>query len=361
MPKERDATFDILKGLGMVGVICGHFSNKTMPFVYTFHMPLFFLVAGYFFTARGFLTTLKKDISRLVVPFMLTCLVLIVLGAMEAIAKGDSVMRAIIGGIGSMIFPNGMEHPAVTGITGFSIGGLILWFLLALFWCKTVYNLLSKYLSTNALLIVSLGVSLAAIYIDTEVMKMPLGILPGLGAVIFFAIGKFIKENREKNGKMLAIFLGICLVIWLRFIIFEHEKNIEMYHNEYNFYPHDVVAAIGGTFAMWLLSKFALKRVSFVGDFLTFFGANSLLIICLHTIDHDHSLLRVFGIRAGGLHLLLAFPMYAFATVLLYKWEWARRIFGIRPYKLTTEERKENVGKSSVEIPSLSEDSDMGR
>ena len=50
MEKMRNATFDMLKGIGILLVIIGHtFMKEIGPYIQAFHMPLFFMVAGYFF------------------------------------------------------------------------------------------------------------------------------------------------------------------------------------------------------------------------------------------------------------------------------------------------------------------------
>ena len=57
MGKIRDITFDIAKGIGIVLVVIGHYIPDNAPswyigfvsFVYHFHMPLFFMIAGFFY------------------------------------------------------------------------------------------------------------------------------------------------------------------------------------------------------------------------------------------------------------------------------------------------------------------------
>ena len=54
MNKDRDIIIDILKGIGMLLVIIGH-SGCIWPFylaIYAFHMPLFFIVSGLFFSTK---------------------------------------------------------------------------------------------------------------------------------------------------------------------------------------------------------------------------------------------------------------------------------------------------------------------
>lgn len=55
MIKQRDIAIDILKGIGMLLVIIGH-SGCIWPFypaINAFHMPLFFIVSGLFFSTKN--------------------------------------------------------------------------------------------------------------------------------------------------------------------------------------------------------------------------------------------------------------------------------------------------------------------
>lgn len=53
MKKTRFTEIDILKGIGIIFVIMGHMGspeylgNSIVPYIYSFHMPLFFLCSGY--------------------------------------------------------------------------------------------------------------------------------------------------------------------------------------------------------------------------------------------------------------------------------------------------------------------------
>lgn len=47
---ERDLSIDIMKGIGICAVIAGHtFLNTIHNLIYSFHMPLFFILSGYFY------------------------------------------------------------------------------------------------------------------------------------------------------------------------------------------------------------------------------------------------------------------------------------------------------------------------
>lgn len=59
---KRLPTFDILKGVGIILVILGHLLGNGfgMNIISQFHMPLFFLISGYFFKSK----TLKYSLSE---------------------------------------------------------------------------------------------------------------------------------------------------------------------------------------------------------------------------------------------------------------------------------------------------------
>ena len=67
---QRDDSFDLLKGLGIILMVWVHCRTDAIShFAYTFHMPLFLFVSGYFFKSRGFKRELSLDFKRIVVPY----------------------------------------------------------------------------------------------------------------------------------------------------------------------------------------------------------------------------------------------------------------------------------------------------
>lgn len=51
---ERERALDVIKGVGILLVVVGHTScpDVLKTWIYSFHMPLFFMVAGYLFNER---------------------------------------------------------------------------------------------------------------------------------------------------------------------------------------------------------------------------------------------------------------------------------------------------------------------
>ncbi len=80
----RDRTFSICKGIGIILVVLGHAGLTGYPsrFIYLFHMPLFFICAGYFFKLRYLdeeKTFVVRRLRKLYVPFVTWSLVFLCL------------------------------------------------------------------------------------------------------------------------------------------------------------------------------------------------------------------------------------------------------------------------------------------
>ena len=69
--QSRAEHLDIAKGIGITLVIFGHLSQSSEMLrilVYSFHMPLFFLISGYLNKENRTLKKLKKDAVSLIRP-----------------------------------------------------------------------------------------------------------------------------------------------------------------------------------------------------------------------------------------------------------------------------------------------------
>lgn len=90
--QSRNVEYDILKGILIVFVVVGHALqscfdtpesyNSLFVFIYTFHMPLFVFISGYFFTScmkYDFKTLIEKKTKRLIVPLLVYSTILFVL------------------------------------------------------------------------------------------------------------------------------------------------------------------------------------------------------------------------------------------------------------------------------------------
>ncbi len=84
MSIHRDSTFDILKGMGIILMVIGH-SGAPMwmhDFIYSFHMPLFFIASGWFFSERSLDNKreyAQKKVKGLYIPYLKWSLIFLLL------------------------------------------------------------------------------------------------------------------------------------------------------------------------------------------------------------------------------------------------------------------------------------------
>lgn len=73
----RIVEFDIAKGIGIILVVIGHqnIPHSVTNWIFSFHMPLFFILSGFFFSSkRKFYEIFKRRVKSLIIPYVFLCL-----------------------------------------------------------------------------------------------------------------------------------------------------------------------------------------------------------------------------------------------------------------------------------------------
>lgn len=63
---------DLLKSIGLLLMVCGHYSlmnSVTTTIIYSFHMPLFFIISGFISRERSFKETITKGFKSIMIPY----------------------------------------------------------------------------------------------------------------------------------------------------------------------------------------------------------------------------------------------------------------------------------------------------
>jgi len=240
---NRDKTFDILKGIAILCVLVGH-SPCTPWFmhriIYSFHMPLFFIVAGYFIHLwDGQKQTLKvmitKNFSRLVIPYIVTSILTLFVCLIQNIKNRsiDNILHDLIGYVLSI-------DTAYDG-TLFDFYQAPIWFLLALFWAKLIFWIISKH--KKWLLPLSFVLSYTMVLIHPYV-PLPWGIGEGVQGLVFVTLGYYVRHRDEyiNDTWWCVIQIGLA-ILWI--LTFKWGK-IEMVFFEYRCFPIDMLSSWGG-------------------------------------------------------------------------------------------------------------------
>lgn len=279
----RLVSFDIAKAIALICVIVGHTSFAGVPqslvdFCYSFDMPLFFIVSGYFCKVQPLDGAyVKKNARGLLLPYVITSIIVIVLMAVRAAILSEGIRSTAISWVVAALYGAGGVHAGMpAGVIG--IGAI--WYLLALFWAKL---LLAAAHQTKWPWLVSLCLFIVGVS-TKDAVWLPWSIQPALCAVLFMWIGQQVKANGLLQKGALPGLLWVCMVMtWLYCGAFYGQLYMES-----NMYAHgaiDVIGGVAGSLCVLKFSELVLSKVGPLTSFLSWFGRNTLPLFCMHLVE----------------------------------------------------------------------------
>lgn len=293
MQNQRDLTFDIMKGIGILLVITAHFfgwnHHVLGESISSFHMPMFFLVAGYFTHIPSnkyeFHANCRKYFNRLIPPYLFAQFCLVLWAVVMVVIKNDDVNIAIREFL-SLLWAD-VDGP-VTPWGKLSIG--VVWFLLALLVSKILLMMISRI--KGWAIPVSFSLAILALFFHKIFPYSIFCVSIALCALPFLTIGWWCRSHSFPNW--LKFFLVIC---WIFALIF---TKLDMYSFTWTCYPVNVLGACGGSYCLYLISKFIKDKIKILANIFAVLGTWSLAIMCFHYIEMNCRL---------GNHVLAFFPM----------------------------------------------------
>lgn len=327
--RNRNPVYDIMKGIGIILMLIGHIppGQRLFHFIYSFHMPLFFIVAGFFAsTTKLSWSVIKKYASRLLLPFLVTMLAIIILSPMRYLFDGN--FNFAIAQVLSLFWA-GDALPTRFGKLSLEA----VWFLVALFWAKCFFQSLGYFVNKSftrykdeIVLALCFAISGGAIFLHKLFPFVPWGLMRGLSAVMFLAIGWYAKRHPIPIYVWIAFVF--CWLIALRFGL------LDMSTYTYKIFPMEVLGAVGATWLVYLLSRVIQNHTVLTCKLLRWFGMNSLLILCVNTLDRRSVLVRVvkgiLDVHPSGLYLntLIHYSIGLTLVIFLISIPYTRRLFG---------------------------------
>lgn len=158
-------------------------------YIYSFHMPLFFIVSGMFHKYRGYIQ-IKKYVRTILIPalffIVLYDIIFIIpfhLGydiVWSGVERGTNIFHSLWN-----VLLDGRKE-SITKISGNGV----CWFLLALFWCKVFTDCIKKKMYLVLFLTISI-VSALALYLQDSIFHM----IQCFIALPFYYIGFLYKDN----------------------------------------------------------------------------------------------------------------------------------------------------------------------
>lgn len=283
---------DIAKGIGIILVIIGHALNKDQHIylrglIYSFHMPLYFILAGYTITSKPslakFRESIKKRVCRLIFP-ALVCYTITSLSQLVILYFNDDfdlnvfICNHLLG----LFFCEGMDIYAWNTI----IPGIgILWFFFAMFFSFSLFYFLHLVIHDSfKVTMLSIIVSIIGYFIVQTVVTIPFSIEISFLLLPFFSFGQYILPKINLSSvRVLLISCGLWLIMFLVTFSLSHFY-FEIVPHCFPFYPICIITAIGGSVFVFCISKL-LTNIKYCSKLLSTIGKNSLYILIAHVLE----------------------------------------------------------------------------
>ena len=261
----RLTVFDILKGIGiLLVIICHTFMKEIGPYITAFHMPLFFIVAGYFYKQNPFNVHLRKDFRRLVIPYLFICIATMLIASVQ----------------------ESRTNHAVSIVTDVLYGcGTPAWFLLGLFGSRAIFNRVLC-LCPNRYIIVSLVISSIPLAISLhDELPTTLSFFSSICGVIFVAIGFYVKQHHvlELLDSHRTIAITLSVLFWLNTSIF---GAVDLHYSIFKLWIIDYMGACGGTYLCYSVSRFIDLNTTKLKTILVWWGYFSFVVFSFHAIEY---------------------------------------------------------------------------
>ena len=224
MEKTRDFSFDYMKGWLIFLVVWAHFivcfftQNGKDPLfksIYSFHMPLFVFISGWFFSSKGsFVDLIKKQFKRLLVPQF----TFVILGLIIYVSFWNT-------------YSYKLTENEILSIKKFYHFVTFAWYLWCIFFCslivdacKRLFKEKSKYVLFSICIVMWLLVDWlpGPIFNNQQVARM----LP------CFYLGILAKENQDQFSRCKKMFtilsVSVCILYFFLFMI-NTEKELPGY------------------------------------------------------------------------------------------------------------------------------------
>ena len=275
--RKRDMSVDMAKGIGMLLVIMGHAGCPEIPhgIIYSFHMPLFFMLSGLFIQRQckdKLGVYLNKNFRSLLLPYLYFNIIYIAFYYVMSVVfhknlLDGSVWDNLIGIFVSMRWGTNYHH--------------VLWFLPCLFFAKImVYPLYHNKLGGGKIVISILSLIIGLVYSRFAKYPLPWAIDAAFVAVFFIVMGQLYMQNKAKIDKYIGKYSIVIACIYVISLLLNFDK-VEMFNKTYG---NEVLFLTGSLSAslliVWICGK--IKATNKVALLAADFGKLSLLVFTTH-------------------------------------------------------------------------------
>lgn len=327
---KRVEYIDIAKGIGIFLVVLGHNQIKaTLPdmtsFIYTFHMPMFFLFSGMFFRSDiGFWSILRRRFHSILQPF----LVIILLMYMVAFLFSEMDSSVIVSRLTKAAYASGNY-----------LDWAQLWFLPALFvtnifvylFFKLIYGRLPALWMRIPLLVGMLWLGVATLKTfwkypfdfmghKTTLLGLPLSVDLLLVTGAFFLIGYEMYHTVPEKiyASWWALVISGAVLIGLNLFF---SFRVDLFSRTYQSFPVNTLEALSGSVFVLCISRQIASLGGWFSRALQYVGKVSLVLLIFHGPIQYYSYYKIDD-WISNLYLVafLTFVLAFGVPLLIYEW-----------------------------------------
>lgn len=269
--EDRLNYIDHIKGFAIILVVLGHtYSNDNIITIWinSFHMPLFFMISGYLIKYKESIYKnqsfkWKHKLKKIMLPYLIFGIFI-------------SLFLSILSYLGGQNFYDILSKNFINIVT--LEGVQALWFLPCLFIAEYLFYLVNL-CGKKGYIIVTILFIITLIMHNKLNQGVNLVFARSFIALGFITIGYllFMLINKLKISISSIIFMSvICLIFSII-----NSPSATIYNLKFNNIIFYIITSLSGSLGVILLFK-KLDKINF--KLLKFYGANSIIILCMHGI-----------------------------------------------------------------------------
>jgi acyltransferase len=274
---------DALKGFAIFLVFLGHTNlsnNNLQKYIYSFHIPLFFLISGLFFQqkqiSQGFLPFIVQKVKTRLIPYISFGLITYFIWLPQMILKRHGIYQGLQPATDNLYRPLiGMVYGI--GANDWLIHNANLWFLPCLFVTEILY-FCSQWITTRLYVSIFFAMVLSLIgYLDSIYLsiRLPFGFDVALTAFVFYSVG-YMSRDYLLYRQLKIQYALLCFTIGI--IASYYNSRIDMMENHYGNYILFYLAALSNIYVYIYIFK-----ISPSNKIIKYIGKNSIPIFLLQT------------------------------------------------------------------------------
>jgi fucose 4-O-acetylase-like acetyltransferase len=301
---------DYAKAFAIYLVILGHIQldiRFIVDAIYSFHMPLFFLLSGILHKSESIGIVIKKNIKRLIIPYSFFYLISWIWWLYF------SYMRNPNGLYPSYIsFHECVYKPFKFFILGgkvpnsYSVND-VFWFIIALFQMKIWFSLFN-HVHRTAKIILLLSLPILYQFVTTHNIDFYYSIGGTIQWFLFFLIGYhwkiyFLSASNKTSDKSLLFTFALSLFVFIGIVFYSSQFEL---HQPLFIFCKKILTAIPGII-MTCSGAFLLKKSN---KLIQYISENTLIIMCIH--------LLILGPLCGIMKIYFHIDTHSFPSLLAF-------------------------------------------